>query len=183
MGFRPNDKCTVCRVIREENEDHLKSPLYKACNLYHTRGITLTALANNYPELKYAALRNHTLKHQNPSTQQLKKNFKVEQRKSQLEYARANEMTQRHHTSDRDEMVQKAMEALRQGDMKLSASVLAKLLKDEADIEAKAKDQNIDILRIMTQSRSGETKGLVNPQLKPFDPWKQDAIETEASES
>lgn len=178
MALNYQKLCWSCNKIQEEAGSHLavdapKSQLYRLFDQYHLKGTTLTAIAQAYPQVQYMAIRNHAHKHQHPSTQKLQQNFKRKTVLDRTYEARKREGSARSHRTDREEMIDAAMTALRDGDMKLSAAVLAKLLKDEADIEAKAKDQNIDILRIMTTSRSGELKGLVSTTVKEFDPWNE----------
>jgi hypothetical protein len=187
MAIKFSDRCQSCSIIKEEAGSKLaerapKSRLYKLYEDYHFKKITQGAITEAYPVLSIIAVSNHANKHQHPSAAKLRANFKNKTVLDQLQAHRERELQvakKRNHMSDRDEMATIAMEALRNGDMKLSASVLAKILKDEADIEAKKQDQNIDILRIMTSSRSGELELLTTN--KDFNPWV-DVIDSEILE-
>lgn len=164
MAFKHKNGCLTCNLIKQESpKDPKASRMYKLIDMYHLKSQTLTAIHSSYPQITYLAIRNHALKHQNPSEKQLIKS----REKEIVNDARYKEVsTYKHHNDNRKELIAKGMEALQSGDMRLTSTVLAQLLKQEADIEEKQKDRSFEVFKMMAKFQSGELE--LNEPSEPY---------------
>lgn len=146
MAFKVRGNCKVCiTILQESPDDPTKSQLYKFIKDHQIGTKTVAGVARAYPDLMYLSIRNHSMKHQAISEHQLvKKKVAVQQKaiakKAAIEGIKFSDAQQ--------EILEAGMEALRNGDMKLTANVIAKIAKDIADIEAKKTDQAIELQKL-----------------------------------
>ena len=177
-AFKPRKNCKICQAVKSDKR--LFKRIY-ASKYYHKGGEPLLAIATE-EGLNYRALTTHCKKHQNLSEDalaaaQLNEIAKSESREIARKFVRAGDA--------RQDMIDKLQHQLDQADMsELTAkdviALLAKVTRDSDDVAAKAKDQNIDIMRMMGAVRSGEVS--TSEVFEEFDPWKEQAIEGELVE-
>lgn len=176
-GLKLKRGCKVCDKIKGNAK--LVKRIY-ASNAYQKGGESLLKLAED-EDLRYDALRNHTKKHQALSADKL-----AEAQIKTIEKRVTDRAIQKMvRTGDaRQDVVDKlhAMLDTINPDELSGRDVVALLLKatkDTDDVAAKAKDQDIDIMKMMGAVRSGEIIDAVDYEL--FDPFtvQVEAIEGE----
>lgn len=159
MSFRSKPGCKTCQIIKDESDGYTKpqsSRLYKLVDMYHLKGTSLTAIAEEYKgKVTYLAVRNHALKHQNPSEKQL---IKTRQREIVTKARREELATFRSHNDNRRELITWLMQQVEEGNVKATLSGLTQLLKQEADIEDKQQDRGLEVFKMMNKFQSGELK-------------------------
>lgn len=171
-GFVPKKNCKICRtIIDTETGDELYKRI--ALSKAFTRdGEPLTAIWRDFPSsFSYLALQNHTKKHQAPTDAMLKSNrlgkFAEDQQLKELKEA-VNTL------KARDDIIRKILEKADDPEFLEKANIrdLLKALKDQDDVKAKQKDQDLDILKMMAGPRSGEFVQQIQQKQEDFDPWK-----------
>jgi len=121
--------------------------------------------------LKYQSLYNHARKHQAPNSDKL-----VERRMNAIA-AKADQLAYREErkvSNVRQDLLDRLAEKLENGefDQTMKVSDLLATMRDADNAAAKKTDQQIDIMKAMMESRSGE---IVAAEVidEEFDPWKK----------
>lgn len=123
--------------------------------------------------LNYAGLINHLKNHQAPTEEDLSKAQISRMVKDNTQQHIQKALTTR---DKRAALIDKMFAKLESGefDEKMTVKDLITTLKHADDVDAKAKDQGIDILRMMQGSRSTPTLDAATPY-EQFDPWSGDS--------
>lgn len=132
-------------IDSEAGDNYKKSQLYQLVNAYQKHETKLTHVHLKYPDLVYAALRNHAKKHQALTETQLVRN------RTKREITKVGvdgEIRRQHHTERRSNVVEWIQDKIDSGEVKPTLAGLVSLLKQEADIEAKQTDQAIEMQKL-----------------------------------
>jgi hypothetical protein len=170
-AFKPDKRCKVCKLIKAGDEKLFTRIAFS--RQFARNGEPLTDIVADYPgELLYQSLYNHARKHQAPNSDKL-----VERRMNAIA-AKADQLAYREvkKTGDvRQNLLERLAEKLENGefDGKMTVKDLLATLRDADNAAAKKTDQQIDIMKAMMESRSGEIAGL-DVIDEEFDPWNQD---------
>lgn len=170
MAFQPHKQCKTCQRVKVDKI------LYKrifASKFYKKGGEALKEIARD-EGLHYLGLLNHVKKHQHLTddkllTSQLNEIAKAESRKavrqviktSDTRAAVTQKLAQKMENADLDELSTKDL-----------LQLLLKAIKDTDDVQAKAKDQDIDILKMMGGVRAGEVQDTAK-HYDEFNPWDE----------
>ena len=159
--------CKVCNIIKAEGgEAGGKAGSSLLNRIYQSRrfisdGEAMTLILADYEkpphELKYLSLYNHAHKHQTLTETELAEG-RINRLENQVQGARM-EATVAKYTAQavRDALKSKGMEKLANDEVKgWTVSALAKLAKDEDDVAAKTKDQQIKVLGMIEGFQSGQ---------------------------
>lgn len=158
--------CSTCKLIREEGlEDstELLDRIYKS-KAYNKRGETLRKISKelavrlNTTELvTYNSILRHTKYHQGLKAEDLA-NAKIKARSKKIEDEQVRQLMR--HGDVRQRIMDKGLEQIESGEVKLTASTVLGAANKEADIEDKQKDRNLKMFEMINQFRSGEIKTL-----------------------
>lgn len=170
-AFKPDKKCKVCKLILAGDEKLFERIAFSA--QFHRKGEPLTHILEDYTtDLKYQSLYNHARKHQAPNSDKLierRMNEKI-QKADQLAYR------QERKTGDvRQNLMERLADKLENGefDDKMTVKDLLATLRDADNAAAKKTDQQIDIMKAMMESRSGEL--VIGDAIdEEFSPWSKD---------
>lgn len=152
MALRPNSQCLVCRTVKREPKLGRRIELSK---MFIPGGESLLAISRDYEGVFMAkSLYTHAHRHQAPTKAKLEKRikqFETREAAKEIQTEVTLEKTKLYinHNEGRRSMLERGMEALEAGDMKMSAAVMAKLLKDESDIEEKSKDRSLELMKMV----------------------------------
>lgn len=165
-------KCKVCKLIMAGDEKLAERIFF--CSQFNRKGEPLTHILEDYStELKYQSLYNHARKHQAPNTDKLIERRITERQKKSDQLAYREE---RKVGDVRQNLLERLAEKLENGDFDQNMSVrdLLATMRDADNAAAKKTDQQIDIMKAMMESRSGE---LITAEVidEEFDPWKQNS--------
>ena len=154
-------RCKVCQTIMAETKKDGSSKLERRifnCNKFRPKGETQSAIARDY-DFNLNQFSNHIKFHQDPNAEKNRFEQKVEQEVAK----RINT-----HTDVRQAIMDKGMEALENGEIRISGSVLRGAAKDAADIEEKNKDRFIKYMEMINAAIAGELPtGQSVPTLEP----------------
>lgn len=151
MALKIRKNCNVCKALRGNNK--LLNRIYKS-KAYNKGGETLLDIQRDNAELfSYKQLWNHSRVHQGLSEDDIH-NKALTRRAHDIEVKKMQ--TNLTHTAVRQELVDIGAEAIRTGEVKMTAGVTARLLKDQSDIEEKQKDRQIEIMKMIQTFQSGE---------------------------
>ena len=168
-GWKPHKSCKVCKTIK------IDEPLYTRImesSQYMRGGEPLTTIAEDYKDFfTYQGLFNHCKKHQAPNGDQL-----AVRRMAQVQKEHDKQLYQRAvKTLDaRQELIDRMFSKLEDGefDDQMTVKDFLTAMRDSDNAAAKKKDQDIDILKAIMPSRSGEViRGEVIEE--EFDPWDE----------
>lgn len=170
-AIKLDKKCKVCKLIMAGDEKLAERIFFSS--QFHRHGEPLTHILEDYTtELKYQSLYNHARKHQAPNSDKL-----VERRMNAIA-AKADQLAYRQErkTGDvRQNLMERLADKLENGefDDKMTVKDLLATLRDADNAAAKKTDQQIDIMKAMMESRSGEivTAEVIDEE---FDPWSKD---------
>ncbi len=154
IAFQPHRQCKACSLIFDEAGDRppSTSTLYKKFQRVNKGGLPLRQVQRDLREagtpISYDALRNHVAKHQDVSN--------APARTPQAKVARVEreiiediDRKNMHHSERRTAVLEKLQELLDQGQLKgATFTAMATLLKQEADIEEKAKDRTLEMQKL-----------------------------------
>lgn len=161
---KSSSRCTVCNAIKADPALGRRLSISKA---YVASGESLLSILRDRPDITKKSIYNHVKKHQAPSKAKLEK--KVKQFESKEAYKEIVAETEgrsvavyTNHNDARRTLLERGLEALDSGDMKLTGSVMAQLLKQESDIEEKSKDRSLELMKMFNYFASGSGK----PQLR-----------------
>lgn len=145
--------CKVCAQIREENPLHMtEARLFRLVQDYQTKKTTLTAISGAYPNLLYQSIRNHGLKHQNPSDRALAKSAKSEV----LKETRERQLTEMRHQNELlQTVINQVMDKLDDGDLKMTVRDGLMAAKIKSDVELKQTDQRLELEKMVQHFASG----------------------------
>ncbi len=167
-AFKPDSRCKVCKLIKAGDEKLFTRIAFS--RQFDRKGEPLAEIVRDYPsEMKYQSLYNHAKKHQAPNSDKL-----VERRMNAIA-AKADQLAYRQErkTGDvRQNLMERLADKLENGefDDKMTVKDLLATLRDADNAAAKKTDQQIDIMKAMMESRSGE---IVAAEVidEEFDPW------------
>lgn len=155
MAFVFTKTCKVCKLIRRQ-EAQGDSKLLKRinnCRLYDGSGESLRSIWQEFEDkFSYLSILNHAKKHQAPTGEQLA-DKRIAQLSTQLEEEKLRKKFTHHEVRGlmRD-LVGTQLEA---GEMKISGAVAASILKQEMEIEEKAKDREFEVFKMISAFQSG----------------------------
>lgn len=171
MALKIRKNCNVCKALKKNQR--LLNRIYKS-KAYQPGGETLRSIADEHVgQFSYKQLWNHCKVHQGLSEDDIY-NKALVRRSKQIEVEKMQR--QLGHVEVRQELVDIGAEAIRSGEVKMTAGVTARLLKDQSDIEEKQKDRQIEIMKMIQSFQSGEVA------FKGTDPSPDDFIDVEASD-
>lgn len=156
------DNCKACQLVRTEAAGRKVnlSKFYQLCDEYAAGTKTLTTINELYPQLRYLGIRNHVLKHHAASELKIAKlKSKRAMRSTDRERLDALELEVRElktNIQKRDAIIEKGMEGILAGDIKLSGATVVKALKDADDVEAKRTDQGMEMMKMFEKYQYGE---------------------------
>jgi len=143
-------KCSICKVIKKEIEAKGTSKLQKRlnrCKKFNPQGESQAAIAREFG-FSVISLSLHLKKHQSPrGLDKINERFDIIQKKEVIT-----------HQEGRAKMIEIGMQALEDGNMKLSGAVLRGVLKDEMDYEMKKEDRQIEVMKLLFEYASGDKK-------------------------
>ena len=156
LTYRKN--CKVCNAVKSNPK--LLKRLYD-CSYYipHSKD-TLRAICTDCKKedpnsFSYVALLNHVKKHQHLNVHDYdQKMMKLKAQKAEMSI-----ISDRFEAQNvQDAVINKAMEKLENGEMKLNASHLLRAAKDKQDAQAKKRDQQLQLAEMVAFFTSGEDK-------------------------
>lgn len=151
MSLKVDKRCKVCNAVKADPK--LLKRLYKS-RAYVPGGESLRDIAREHlGQFTYDGLWNHCAKHQGVNEADLKD--------KRLHYtARVEEAKMLRqaisHQDARQELVDIGLKEIRDGSVKMNASTVASLLKQQSDIEQKEKDRQLEVLKMVERFQSGE---------------------------
>lgn len=122
-------------------------------------GESITAIHEDYKDkVGYLPMRNHAMKHQAPGKKQILIK-QGRQKLKEIEEQKAYEVGKAlsHHDA-RKQLTQLGMEQINEGQVKMTAAAVVQLLKQEMDIEEKAKDRTAELMKTFNYFASGEAR-------------------------
>jgi hypothetical protein len=153
MALKIDKRCNICKLVRYDKK--LLKRIYNSSQ-YKEDGESLKSIQRDPEYIKvftYQNLYRHSRKHQGIDEETL-------QNRAAARYAAKLEVQQIkaavNHTETRQELVDLGVQQLKDGSIKMSASALASLLKQQSDIEEKSKDRQLDIIKMIQRFQSGE---------------------------
>lgn len=183
MALKIDKRCKVCK--RCLDDPSFMRRLFGS-RAYVPGGESLKKIADD-SGANYQGLIRHTAKHQGISESELKlrkarTSAKIQGRTLVKGALKAEDARQ----TVLDQLAQiledaGALELGKDITAKDAIGLLLKATKDTDDVQAKKKDQDIDVFRLMTQSRSGSPALPAESSDEPFDPWAE-AVEGEIVE-
>lgn len=154
--LKPHKLCNVCRVA--ESNPKLIKDIYNSSFFMKGSSITLRSIFQEYQavngaQFSYEALLNHVKKHQFMS----EKDFS-QRHMRQIAKTAEKQMLMRTIESKEvwDEVINKGMEKLANGEMPMKTADLLKAAKDKSDFELKTKDQQLAMMEMVMHFASGE---------------------------
>lgn len=156
MAIKFVTQCKVCKKIRAE-EAAGSSKLIK--RIYNSRqyvrgGESLKAIAKDYQKyFEYPSLYKHSRTHQAATEDDLST-----ARLNRIHKTTVNAQIDKlvRHQDVRQYIMDKGMEGIEAGDIKLNANAVLSAANKEADIESKQKDQAIELMKMVQAFQSGE---------------------------
>jgi septum formation inhibitor MinC len=166
-GWNPHKLCKVCNVCKVDESLFKRIALSRQ---FVNRGETLTDIHEDYKDkFSYQSLYSHVKKHQAPTADILssRRLAKVQEQVMVDQFKRSVQ------TKDaRQDLLDKLFNKLESGDFddKMSVKDLLSVLRDTDNAEAKKKDQEIDIMKMMMPYRSGD---VVQGEYEEYNPWEE----------
>jgi len=167
-----NKKCSTCKRIKLEaskGNSKLMDRLFNS-RAYSKGGESLRSIArgytgkvsfNNNEDTVYQSLYKHVKFHQAITEDQL-----IESRIARKAKAHDNEIIRKivKHQDVRDTIMEKGLEQIEGGEIKLTAGTVLQAANKQADIELKEKDQNLKLMEMIAMFQSGELKRVTDEQ-------------------
>jgi hypothetical protein len=144
--------CKTCLLVK--NNKQLLDRIYR-CSYFRPESTdSPKQIARDYADyITYPALLNHIKRHQFINDGDFKKSMLIRAAKN----AEAKIFTERFESMQvQDAVINKGMEKLESGEMKVSASHLLKAAKDKSDAQAKMRDQQLALAEMVAFFASGE---------------------------
>ena len=144
--------CKTCALVK--NNKQLLERIYKSSHFIPHSEDSLKQIAGEYKDyFSYPALLNHVKKHQFINAMDYKKSMmrrvvKNAEAKVYMEQFQSNHV--------QDAVINKGMEALENGEMRLTPTHLLKAAKDKFDAQAKTRDQELALAEMVAFFASGE---------------------------
>jgi len=165
-NWKPHKLCKVCNVIKAGDEDLFKRVTHS--KQFERGGESLTSIAEDYKgKFTYQSLYLHCKKHQAPTAEML-----VGRRMARVQEQAVVDNYKKSVTAKdtRQGLLDKLAEKLESGEFDDTMTVkdLIAVLRDTDNAEAKKKDQEIDILKMMMPYRSGD---VIQGEYEEYDPW------------
>lgn len=161
MPFKPQSQCLVCKRIKGGDNKLLD-------RINHSRAFipaaeSLVAISKDIG-ISYVSLYNHTQKHQSPNKTQLAKRIRATETKQALKditsTGEARAVTiYNGHVEARKDLLQKGMDALDKGDLKMTMQAVVALLGQEQKAEENAKDRSLEMMKMFNYFASGAASG------------------------
>ena len=141
--------CKTCLLVKNN-----KHRIYKSSYFIPHSEDSLKKIAADYSDyFSYPALLNHVKKHQFINATQYKDSMMRRAAKN----AEAQVFEERFQANNvQDAVINKGMEQLENGEMKITASHLLKAAKDKSDAQAKIRDQQLALAEMVAFFASGE---------------------------
>ena len=144
-------RCNICKKIKNETlkdgSSKLERRLYN-CSKFQKGGEPQSKVCKDYG-FNPVSMSKHLKLHQNPDAAVAVAN----------KFQQTLEKKAISHQSVRDKLKEKGLEALEEGELKMTASVLRGVAKDEADIEERNKDRSLKMAEMIFAFTSGEQGG------------------------
>lgn len=156
MAIKFVTQCKVCKKIRAE-EAAGSSKLIK--RIYNSRqyvrgGESLKAIAKDYQKyFEYPSLYKHSRTHQAATEDDLT-TARLNRIHKTTVNAQIDKLTR--HGDVRQEIMSKGLDQIQTGEIKLTSQTVLAAANKEADIEAKQKDQAIELMKMVQAFQSGE---------------------------
>lgn len=166
-GWKPHKLCKVCNLCKEDEKLFKRIAESKQ---FVNGGETLTEIQEDYKDkFSYQSLYIHVKKHQAPTADILasRRLAKVQEQVMVDQYKRSVQAK-----DARQDLLDKLFTKLESGefDDKMSVRDLIVVLRDTDNAEAKKKDQEIDIMKMMMPYRSGD---VIQGEYEEYDPWEE----------
>jgi len=150
--------CNTCKFIKKESRKKLPQGTYLVDRIYKSRawtksGQSLKSLQLEYGTASYNAFVRHCKNHQAPTQEQLDA-AKIDAIMRPTEEIIARNVIKTENV--RQEVMDRAMEALQSGEIKPRVADMLKAAKDQDDVEAKRKDQAMQLMTMINAFASGE---------------------------
>lgn len=161
MPLRVEPQCSICALIVGGDTDLEKR--INRCRLFVPTGETLKSIYVDYAtKIGYKSLNNHAHKHQAPKKSVLAKRLKSAKVKEAFtEIVGADkERTVKIYSGQADarkELLQKGMDALDRGDLKMTMNAIVTLLGQEQKAEENAKDRSVAMMKMFNYFASGSS--------------------------
>lgn len=173
-NWKPERRCNVCKKCMTDEKLFRRIMESKQ---FVKGGETLQAIWEDYKDdFLYLSLYRHAKMHQAPTAGDLavRRATKLKQEAQVRHFEEAVSTGQA-----RQAAINRLFEKLQNGDFDEDMSVkdLLTALRDSDNAAAKAKDQEIDILKMMMPHRSGEvveTGEVIDGEYEEFDPWEKE---------
>lgn len=156
MAIKFVTQCKVCKKIRAEEAAGSSKLIKRIYNSkqYVKGGESLKAIARDYKDhFQYQTLYKHARMHQAATEDDL-----TQARLNRIHKETVNSQIDKlvRHQDVRQFIMEKGMEQLETGDIKLNANAVLSAANKEADIESKQKDQAIELMKMVQAFQSGE---------------------------
>lgn len=156
MAIKFVTQCKVCKKIRAEEASGYPKLIKR---IYNSRqfvkgGESLKAIAKDYQkDFEYPSLYKHARMHQAATEDDL-----TTARLNRIHKTTVNAQIDKlvRHSDVRQLIMDKGMEGIEAGDIKLNANAVLSAANKEADIESKQKDQAIELMKMVQAFQSGE---------------------------
>lgn len=150
-------RCKVCTLVKKDGK--FLQRIYDSKE-FVKGGESLRAISRDFEGVfEYQSLYNHVKKHQGLSPEDLENKVAVKKAR-EIEAKQLRETIK--HTEARNELLAIGMDGIREGEIKLKGADVVGLLKQTADIEAKDKDRELDIARMIQEFASGERREVID---------------------
>lgn len=152
--------CNTCQFIKKEARKKLPQGTYLVDRIYKSRawqksGQSLKSLQLEYGTASYNAFVRHCKNHQAPTQDQLDI-AAIDRIMAPTEEIIARRVIKTENV--RQAVMDKAMAELEAGNMKFRPADLLKAAKDQDDVEAKKKDQGLQLMAMVQAFAAGELK-------------------------
>lgn len=170
-NWKPEPRCKVCQKCKTDEKLFRR---IMGSKQFVKDGETLQHIWEDYQQdFLYLSLYRHAKTHQAPTAEDLavRRLTKFKQ-DAQVEEFKKVVGTQEARQTVQDRLYEKLLNG--DFDEKMTVKDLIAVLRDSDNAEAKKKDQEIDILKMMMPHRSGELDGeIIEGEYEEFDPWDE----------
>lgn len=152
-------QCATCKAVKADPELLRRISL---CKRFVPGGEPLAAIERDY-QLPHKGLYNHVAKHQAPNQAKLDKQIKQFETRQALKDIESGDEKRvvavyAGQAEARKDILTKAMQALEDGDVKLTMSSIVALLGQEQKAEENAKDRGLKMMEMFNYFASGAGK-------------------------
>lgn len=156
MAIKFVTMCNICKKIRAEEAKGNPKLIKRIYNSkqYVKGGESLQAIQRDYKDFfSYQSLYKHARMHQAATEEDLT-TARLNRIHKDSVNQRVDALTR--HTDVRQTIMQKGLEEIESGEIKLTANAVLGAANKEADIESKQKDQAIELMKMVQAFQSGE---------------------------